>query len=248
MLHSFVMRGGVVPVLMVLVGCAPCSPSREAPERGVPADPGESPATSPTDAPTPPPSRRPTAPEAPGPSGELQRSSPSDDDPSEEDVDPRDLVEELRSALGGLDACVANRAGDVPERSRVQVTVHVTERGIVSRASVKAADWSSDARRCVERRARQVRFRSPVPRAPRSVTAALTVHAPPPPPAEPRDEPWQPSSGVPITDVPGREPEGPQGEMIDDVPGREPEGPQGEMIDDVPGLEPSGPQGKPPSH
>jgi hypothetical protein len=227
------------------VGCAPCS-SSEPPPRGVPPERSEA-APPPAD-PPPRPSRR----ALPGPKPFIDLS-PSEDGPADDDEDEgerRDLSAELRASLTGLQTCLSGVTGRLPESTGVQVTVYVTGNGVVSRASVGASGWPDDARRCARIQAERVRFRAPVPDAPRSVAATVTVHAPP---SQAREKPekekrWQPTSGVAIDDVPGREPSGPQGKWIDDVPGREPSGPQGKPIDDVPGREPTGPQGRPPSH
>jgi hypothetical protein len=241
------MRAGLLSVVLVVTGCGPCAPTKEPPARGIARpDAGGPRSASAQGAPTPPPPRSPAPPA-------LRMKTPppplTDESAEEDEPEARNLSAELRRALGGLAGCVAGAAGKVPEVTQVNVTVTVTDTGVVSRASVQAPGWPDEPRRCAERLARQVRLAGPIAGAPRSVTASVTVHGPPPPrPPRPEDEPWQPSSGVAIDDVPGLEPKGPQGKMIDDVPGREPKGPQGKMIDDVPGLEPSGPQGRPPSH
>jgi hypothetical protein len=232
-----------VPVLAAVgaVACAPCASSEPRP-RGVQDAGPPPPAVDLRPAPQPrlPPAPLPAPPplSVPGPAEEA-------DEPEQE---RRDLSAELRDALFGLQACFANAGREVPTTLSVLVTAHVTGTGVVSRASVSASGAPDAARRCVEARARAVRFRAPVPGAPRPVSATVTVHRAPPPPPPEEPERWQPSSGVPITGVPGLEPSGPGGIPITDVPGREPTGPDGVPITDVPGLEPSGPEGLPPSH
>lgn len=101
--------------------------------------------------------------------------------PGQEPREPeRDLSSELRDLVGNPASCLRDLDPSVTDVTlTVRASTSVT--GIVTRSSVSGAGLGEDARECLRRRVEGKRFRSPVPGAPRDVTAELTLRRDPPP-------------------------------------------------------------------
>ena len=99
---------------------------------------------------------------------------------------PRDYAGELRANVGEIAGCVS--AADIaalPERVEVDLEAVVTGSGIVSRGDVRSAALPQSALRCLRARLDAARFTSPVPDAPRRITARVVLDRRPTP-AQPR--------------------------------------------------------------
>ena len=161
--------------------------------RGAEAEPGSSESAelaneSPAATISPPPGGedRPTAADyQPPPPGEEAAEEGAGQERAEPEEPERDLSAELRELVGNPSSCLTDLAPSVTDVTlRVRASTSVT--GIVTRSSVTGSGLGEEARECVRSRLDGARFRSPVPDAPRDVTAELALH---------RDPPSEPAGG-----------------------------------------------------
>ena len=165
----------------------------------------------------------------------------------EEDASERDYAAELRALAGDPSRC--GSLGPATGSITIRVGAVATSQGVVTRASA-SGPVSAEVLRCLEERIGRGRFRPPVERAPRHVSAELRLRPNEPPTTtvaeevvpdwEPPGEPGVPiegPAGVPISGDPGQPIQGPAGEPIQAEPG--------EPIDAVPGRPIQGPEGVP---
>ena len=112
--------------------------------------------------------------------GEEAAPAAAAEESPEQDEPERDLSAELRNLVGDPSSCLTGLAPSVTDVT-VRVSASTSVTGIVTRSSVSGSGLDDQARECVRQRLDRARFRSPVPGAPREVTAELTLHRDPPP-------------------------------------------------------------------
>jgi hypothetical protein len=87
---------------------------------------------------------------------------------------PRDLGEELRQAIGGIDGCLdAQTAAALGGSLSVGVRATALPSGRLQRASVSASSLPQAARDCIRDRVEAASMPTPIPGAPRSVSTTL---------------------------------------------------------------------------
>ncbi len=95
----------------------------------------------------------------------------------------RDLSAELHRAMGDPSRCAPTGA-ELPASFAVNVNVYASVTGAVTRAQVSGPGLPVAMITCLRGRAEHVRFASPVPEAPRSISARLEVERQGPPPTK----------------------------------------------------------------
>jgi len=95
----------------------------------------------------------------------------------------RDLSAELRAAMGDPSGCIPAGASGLPSAGVVNVDVHVSVTGIVTRARASASGFPAEMATCLTTRAQHLHLRGPIPGAPRQVSTRIEIRAAAPAPA-----------------------------------------------------------------
>lgn len=180
-------------LLVLLAGIAACdeadapSPGRGVPSQSAPqaavTDPSDPPASGPRAGSTPLRGRtrsvRPAQPFV----GDDDRGTPGDPGPG---ADPaagpsgeepeRDLGAELHRALGDPTGCLSPVvASELPDRLSIDLDVHISLTGVVTRAEARSSHLPDPVTRCIEERAERIRLEGPIEGAPRAASTTLTL-------------------------------------------------------------------------
>lgn len=167
-------------------GAAPEEPDEQAADEGSAAV--DQPAADAVGSPAP---DRPVLTDAPAPPEPAVEPAAPDERQQTPREPERDLSAELRQLVGDPSDCLTGRQTPSAEVT-LQIRASTSVTGIITRCSVSGAGLDDDARECVRGRLDGKTFRSPVPDAPREVTAELTLRRSEPPPANEGEQEDQP--------------------------------------------------------